>query len=47
VPDLPPTLHVSQHPALLHKLALLRAITTSQEVRELVREIAGCWDTRR
>jgi uracil phosphoribosyltransferase len=41
VPDLPPTLHVSQHPALLHKLALLRAITTEpKKFRELVREIS-------
>jgi uracil phosphoribosyltransferase len=41
VPDLPPTLHVSQHPAILHKLALLRAITTEpKKFRELVREIS-------
>lgn len=41
MPDLPPTLHVSQHPAILHKLALLRAVTTEpKKFRELVREIS-------
>jgi uracil phosphoribosyltransferase len=41
VPDLRPTLHVSQHPAILHKLALLRAVTTEpKKFRELVREIS-------
>jgi uracil phosphoribosyltransferase len=36
-----PTLHVSEHPAVLHKLALLRASTTEpKKFRELVREIS-------
>jgi uracil phosphoribosyltransferase len=35
------TLHVSQHPAVLHKLALLRTETTDpKKFRELVREIS-------
>jgi uracil phosphoribosyltransferase len=35
------TLHVSQHPAVLHKLALLRTETTEpKKFRELVREIS-------
>jgi uracil phosphoribosyltransferase len=39
-PDLP-TLHVSSHPAVLHKLALLRDATTEpKKFRELVREIS-------
>jgi uracil phosphoribosyltransferase len=41
VPDLPPTLHVSDHPALQHKLALLRSVSTEpKKFRELVREIS-------
>ena len=37
-----PSLHVSRHPAVLHKLALLRDDTTEpKKFRELVREI--CW----
>jgi uracil phosphoribosyltransferase len=36
-----PNLHVSSHPAVLHKLALLRAETTEpKKFRELVREIS-------
>ena len=39
--DLPPTLHVSQHPAVLHKLGLLRAETTEpKKFREVVRELS-------
>ena len=43
MPDavLPPTFHVSSHPAVQHKLALLRATTTEpKKFRELVREIS-------
>jgi uracil phosphoribosyltransferase len=40
VPD-HPTLHVSTHPAVLHKLALLRSAETEpKKFRELVREIS-------
>ncbi|MEJ7753393.1 MAG: uracil phosphoribosyltransferase [Candidatus Limnocylindrales bacterium] len=36
-----PTLHVSRHPAVLHKLALLRTVETDpKKFRELVREIS-------
>jgi uracil phosphoribosyltransferase len=36
-----PTLHVSRHPAVLHKLALLREVATEpKKFRELVREIS-------
>jgi uracil phosphoribosyltransferase len=36
-----PNLHVSQHPAVLHKLALLRDETTEpKKFRELVRELS-------
>ena len=36
-----PTLHVSSHPAILHKLALLRDETTKPpQFRQLVREIS-------
>jgi uracil phosphoribosyltransferase len=36
-----PTLHVSRHPAVLHKLALLRDVDTEpKKFRELVREIS-------
>jgi uracil phosphoribosyltransferase len=36
-----PTLHVSTHPAVLHKLALLRSVDTEpKKFRELVREIS-------
>ena len=39
--DLPETFHVSRHPAVQHKLALLRATTTEpKKFRELVREIS-------
>lgn len=39
-PDLP-SLHVSRHPAVLHKLALLRTVETEpKKFRELVREIS-------
>ena len=39
--DLPANFHVSSHPAVLHKLALLRAETTEpKKFRELVREIS-------
>ncbi len=38
---LPPTVHVSHHPAILHKLALLRDVRTEpKKFRELVREIS-------
>jgi uracil phosphoribosyltransferase len=38
---LPPTLHVSQHPAVLHKLAILRDETTEpKKFREVVRELS-------
>ena len=38
--DLPPTLHVSQHPAVQHKLGILRADTTEpKKFREVVREL--------
>jgi uracil phosphoribosyltransferase len=41
MPDLPPTLHVSQHPAVQHKLGLLRATTTEpKKFREVVRELS-------
>jgi uracil phosphoribosyltransferase len=43
VPDaaLPANFHVSSHPAVLHKLALLRATSTEpKKFRELVREIS-------
>jgi len=44
VPEIPaefPTLHVSRHPAVLHKLALLRTVATDpKKFRELVREIS-------
>lgn len=37
----PPTLHVSTHPAVLHKLAVLRDITTEpKKFREVVRELS-------
>ncbi len=40
-PELPRNLRVSRHPAVLHKLALLREQTTeSKKFRELVREIS-------
>ena len=39
--DLPPTLHVSQHPAVLHKLAILRDEKTEpKKFREVVRELS-------
>ena len=38
---LPPTLHVSQHPAVLHKLAILRDEQTEpKKFREIVRELS-------
>ena len=38
---LPPNLHVSQHPAVLHKLAILRDETTEpKKFREVVRELS-------
>jgi uracil phosphoribosyltransferase len=38
---LPPTLHVSQHPAVLHKLAILRDERTEpKKFREIVRELS-------
>ena len=37
----PPTLHVSSHPAILHKLAVLRDVTTEpKKFREVVRELS-------
>ena len=45
---LPETFHVSRHPAVQHKLALLRATTTEpKKFRELVREISWLLATRR
>ena len=39
--SLPPTLHVSQHPAILHKLAILRdEATEPKKFREVVRELS-------
>jgi uracil phosphoribosyltransferase len=39
--QLPPTLHVSQHPAVLHKLAILRdEATEPKKFREVVRELS-------
>ena len=39
--DLPPTLHVSHHPAVQHKLGILRAVTTEpKKFREVVRELS-------
>jgi uracil phosphoribosyltransferase len=39
--SLPPTLHVSQHPAILHKLAVLRdEATEPKKFREVVRELS-------
>jgi uracil phosphoribosyltransferase len=41
VTDLPPTLHISRHPAVLHKLAILRDATTEpKKFREVVRELS-------
>ncbi|HEY2869228.1 MAG TPA: uracil phosphoribosyltransferase, partial [Gaiellales bacterium] len=38
---LPPNLHVSQHPAVLHKLAVLRDVSTEpKKFREVVRELS-------
>jgi uracil phosphoribosyltransferase len=38
---LPPTLHVSRHPAVLHKLAILRDVDTEpKKFREVVRELS-------
>jgi uracil phosphoribosyltransferase len=37
----PPTLHVSSHPAILHKLAVLRDVATEpKKFREVVRELS-------
>ncbi len=37
----PPTLHVSSHPAILHKLAVLRDVSTEpKKFREVVRELS-------
>ena len=37
----PPTLHVSSHPAILHKLAILRDEKTEpKKFREVVRELS-------
>ena len=39
---MPPTLHVSQHPAVLHKLGILRDEKTEpKKFREVVRELSG------
>jgi uracil phosphoribosyltransferase len=39
--DLPPTLHVSRHPAVLHKLGILRDEKTEpKKFREVVRELS-------
>jgi uracil phosphoribosyltransferase len=41
VTDLPPTLHVSGHPAVQHKLGILRAESTEpKKFREVVRELS-------
>ena len=38
---LPPTLHVSNHPAVLHKLGILRDVKTEpKKFREIVRELS-------
>ena len=38
---MPPTLHVSSHPAILHKLAVLRNVKTEpKKFREVVRELS-------
>ena len=38
---MPPTLHISTHPAVQHKLAVLRAVTTEpKKFREVVRELS-------
>jgi uracil phosphoribosyltransferase len=38
---MPPTLHVSSHPAILHKLAVLRNVRTEpKKFREVVRELS-------
>jgi uracil phosphoribosyltransferase len=40
-PPAPPTIHVSQHPAVLHKLAILRNEKTEpKKFREVVRELS-------
>ena len=40
-PTMPPTLHVSQHPAVLHKLGILRDEKTEpKKFREVVRELS-------
>jgi uracil phosphoribosyltransferase len=39
--ELPPTLHVSTHPAVLHKLGILRDVNTEpKKFREVVRELS-------
>ena len=39
--DLPPTLHVSSHPAVAHKLGVLRDVATEpKKFREVVRELS-------
>jgi uracil phosphoribosyltransferase len=39
--NLPPTLHVSKHPAILHKLGILRDVNTEpKKFREVVRELS-------
>jgi uracil phosphoribosyltransferase len=39
--NLPPTLHVSKHPAILHKLGILRDLNTEpKKFREVVRELS-------
>ena len=44
---LPSTLHVSTHPAVLHKLAILRDENTEpKKFREVVRELSWLWATR-
>jgi len=38
---IPPTLHISRHPAVLHKLAVLRDVATEpKKFREVVRELS-------
>ena len=40
-PGSPATLHISRHPAVLHKLAILRDVDTEpKKFREVVRELS-------
>ncbi|NLX36184.1 MAG: uracil phosphoribosyltransferase, partial [Chloroflexi bacterium] len=38
---MPPNVHISQHPLVLHKLTLMRSVTTEpKKFRELIREVS-------